>query len=187
MDSFLGLHLFSVAQNSSALHFVLQELVLWHILKPPGTVSLQTGLEGEDLQSELEEHCSYKRINIHISSVYPIVTWLKTFVSPSTKFFIRTQTPRRWLTSLFSILFFFTEISARNCWAVRICSTSYYEQNLKIGDQIKALNLPILQILFSEQYCPTAQTRLHEVLLGLWQVFSPVLEDSLQTVLVFWL
>ena len=34
--------------------------MLWHILSPPGIVSLHTGLEGEDLQLELEEHLTKK-------------------------------------------------------------------------------------------------------------------------------
>jgi hypothetical protein len=47
--------------------------------------------------------------------------------------------------------------------------------------------LPFLQALSPAQYSPSAQAPLHVLLLGLWQVFSPVWEDSLQTVFIFWL
>ena len=46
--------------------------------------------------------------------------------------------------------------------------------------------LPFLHLLFPAQNSPSAQTSLHFVfLLGLTQVLSPVLGDSVQTNLVF--
>ena len=44
-------------------------------------------------------------------------------------------------------------------------------------------NLPFLQTLSPEQNSPSAQPSLHAFLLGLVQVFSAVVEDSVQTVL----
>ena len=49
------------------------------------------------------------------------------------------------------------------------------------------MNLPFLQMFLFEQYSPSTQAPLHVFLLGILQVFSPVLEDSLQTVSGFWL
>ena len=47
------------------------------------------------------------------------------------------------------------------------------------------LILPFLQTFSPAQYSPSSQTFLQDFALGLLQVFSPVLEDSLQTLLVF--
>ena len=43
------------AQKSPGKHSLEQELGFWQIFEPPGMVSLQTGSDGEDSQSEFVE------------------------------------------------------------------------------------------------------------------------------------
>jgi hypothetical protein len=50
-----GLHSFSAEQNLFFSHSTLQASRLWQVFSSSEIVSLQTGLVGEDSQSELEE------------------------------------------------------------------------------------------------------------------------------------
>ena len=52
------------------------------------------------------------------------------------------------------------------------------------GYFLKISLLPFLQTFSIPQYSPFSHLSLHELLFGLWQVFSPVLGDSVQTLRV---